>query len=95
MIGENGKVIMLVNQNKDTYARKTDEYIVAYIDLLGVTNKIQSKDSQLAKINYRIHTDAIKVNLIPPELTPQQTSVIYASEADVLNMALFGMTTKQ
>ncbi len=50
---------------------------------------------ELAKINYRIHTDAIKVNLIPPELTPQQTSTIYASEADVLNMALFGMTAKQ
>jgi len=49
----------------------------------------------LAKINYRIHTDAIKVNLIPPELTPQQTNLIYASEADVLNMALFGMTAKQ
>lgn len=44
---------------------------------------------------YRIHTDAIKVNLIPPELTPQQTSIIYVSEADVLNMALFGMTAKQ
>ena len=40
LIGEDGKVIMLVNQNKDTYDRKTDEYIVAYIDLLGVTNKI-------------------------------------------------------
>ncbi len=39
-------------------------------------------------------TDAIKVNLIPSELTPQQTSIIYASEADVLNMALFGMTAK-
>lgn len=49
----------------------------------------------LAKINYRIHTDAIKENLIPPELTPQQTSLIYASEADVLNMALFGKTAKQ
>ena len=49
----------------------------------------------MEKINYRIHTDAIKVNLIPPELTPQQTSIIYASEADVLNMALFGMTAKQ
>lgn len=47
------------------------------------------------KINYRIHADAIKVNLIPPELTPQQTSVMYASQADVLNMALFGMTAKQ
>ena len=49
----------------------------------------------LAKINYRIHTDAIKENLIPPELSPKQTSLVYANEADVLNMALFGMTAKQ
>jgi len=49
----------------------------------------------LTKINYRIHTDAIKSNLIPPELTPQQSNLIYASEADVLNMALFGKTAKQ
>jgi len=49
----------------------------------------------LAKINYRIHTDAIKENLIPPELTAQQIDLVYASEADVLNMALFGMTAKQ
>lgn len=49
----------------------------------------------LAKINYRIHTDAIKANLIPPELSGQQVNLIYASEADVLNMALFGMTAKQ
>src|SRR3989339_1675451 len=49
----------------------------------------------LTKINYRIHTDAIKENLIPPELTTRQTNLIYASEADVLNMALFGMTAKQ
>lgn len=49
----------------------------------------------LARINYRIHTDAIKEHLIPPELTPQQVNHIYASEADVLNMALFGMTAKQ
>lgn len=48
----------------------------------------------LTKINYRIHTDAIKTNLIPETLTPQQTSLIYASEADILNMALFGMTAK-
>jgi len=48
----------------------------------------------LAKINYRIHTDAIKENLIPPELTPRQINLVYASEADVLNMALFGMTAK-
>ena len=54
-----------------------------------------SAKRELAKINYRIHTDAIKTNLIPTELTAQQTSIIYASEADVLNMALFGMTAKQ
>ena len=48
----------------------------------------------LAKINYRLHTDAIKENLVPPELTPKQVNLIYASEADVLNMALFGMTAK-
>ncbi len=50
---------------------------------------------ELAKINYHIHTDAIKRNLIPVELTPQQTSVIYANEADVLNVALFGLTAKE
>ncbi len=49
----------------------------------------------LTKINYRIHTDAIKKNLIPPSLNPQQISHIYASEADVLNMALFGKTAQQ
>ena len=49
----------------------------------------------LAKINYRIHTDAIKENLIPPEVTAKQVSIIYASEADVLNVALFGKTAKQ
>lgn len=49
----------------------------------------------LAKINYRIHTDAIKENLIPAELTPSQINYIYASEADILNMALFGMTAKE
>ncbi|MPV86145.1 KilA-N domain-containing protein [Ostreibacterium oceani] len=50
---------------------------------------------QLTKINYRIHTDAIKENLIPAELTKQQVSFVYASEADILNMALFGKTAKQ
>ncbi len=49
----------------------------------------------LAKINYRIHTDAIKENLIPTELTKSQVNLVYASEADVLNVALFGMTAKQ
>lgn len=49
----------------------------------------------LTKINYRIHTNAIKEKLIPSELTQQQINFIYASEADVLNMALFGKTAKQ
>ncbi|HSV73112.1 MAG TPA: KilA-N domain-containing protein [Chthonomonadales bacterium] len=49
----------------------------------------------LARINYRIHTDAIKANLIPPQLTPHQINLIYASEADLLNMALFGKTAQQ
>ena len=53
-----------------------------------------SAKRELAKINYHIHTDAIKHNLIPAELTAKQTSIIYASEADVLNMALFGVTAK-
>jgi len=50
---------------------------------------------ELAKINYRIHTDSIKENLIPPELSKQQVNLVYASEADILNMALFGKTAKQ
>lgn len=58
--------------------------------LLGWTAK-----RELTKINYRIHTDAIKENLIPENLTPPQINYVYASEADVLNMALFGKTAKQ
>ncbi len=54
-----------------------------------------SAKRELAKINYHIHTDAIKNNLIPEKLTPVQTNIIYASEADVLNMAMFGITAKQ
>lgn len=49
----------------------------------------------LAKVNYRIHTDAIKENLIPKELPKEQINFVYADEADMLNMALFGMTAKQ
>ena len=49
----------------------------------------------MSKINYRIHTDAIKQNLIPQEVTPVQANIIYANEADVLNVAMFGMTAKQ
>jgi hypothetical protein len=54
-----------------------------------------SAKRELSKINYYIHTDAIKKNLIPAELTAQQISVIYANEADVLNVVLFGMTAKE
>ena len=54
-----------------------------------------SAKRELAKINYHIHTDAIKNNLIPVELTPKQTSIVYATEADVLNVALFGTTAKE
>lgn len=49
----------------------------------------------LAKVNYHIHTDAIKENLIPTEISKQQASFIYANEADLLNVALFGMTAKE
>ena len=54
-----------------------------------------SAKRELAKINYRIHTDAIKNNLIPAELTSKQISIVYADEADVLNVALFGKTAKE
>ena len=54
-----------------------------------------SAKRELAKINYRIHTDAIKQNLIPPELTPAQKSFVYADEADMLNVAMFGVAAKQ
>lgn len=65
--------------------------------------EVESKNQQLewnfqrtlAKVNYKIHTDAIKENLIPQTVGKLQTSFVYASEADVLNMALFGMTAKE
>ncbi len=49
----------------------------------------------LAKLNYRIHTDAVKAHLIPPEVTPAQAAITYATEADLLNVALFGHTARQ
>jgi hypothetical protein len=49
----------------------------------------------LSKLNYRIHTDAVKARLIPPEVTPAQAAITYATEADLLNVALFGQTAKQ
>ncbi len=54
-----------------------------------------SAKRELSKINYRIHTDDIKPNLIPSEVTRSQASLIYANEADVLNVAMFGQTAKQ
>ena len=54
-----------------------------------------SAKRELAKINYHIHTDAIKANLVPQEIDPYHKSLIYANEADVLNVALFGMTAKE
>ena len=54
-----------------------------------------SAKRELSKINYRIHTDAIKENLIPAQITQAQANIIYANEADVLNMAMFGKTAKQ
>lgn len=49
----------------------------------------------LAKINYRLHTDAIQTHLIPPEVTPKQAAITYANEADLLNVALFGQTARE
>lgn len=54
-----------------------------------------SAKRELSKINYRIHTDAIKNHLLPEEITPEQTSHVYADEADVLNVAMFGLTARQ
>ena len=54
-----------------------------------------SAKRELSKINYRIHTDAIQHYLIPNEVTPFQASIIYAEEADVLNVAMFGITARQ
>ncbi len=59
-------------------------------EMIGWTAK-----RELSKINYRIHTDAIKSHLIPEEVTKEQANIIYAEEADVLNVAMFGMTAKQ
>ena len=50
---------------------------------------------EISKLNYRVHTDAIKKNLIPPELASQQIHLTYASEGDLLNVALFGMTARE
>lgn len=73
-------------------------YIIKEFQRLKTEEQAQlgwSAKRELSKINYRIHTDAIKQNLVPEEITPAQASIIYANEADVLNVAMFGMTAKQ
>ena len=73
-------------------------YIVKEFQRLKTEEQKQigwSAKRELSKINYRIHTDAIKENLIPAQITPAQANIIYANEADVLNMAMFGKTAKQ
>lgn len=70
-------------------------YLIKEFQRLKEQEQLQlgwSAKRELSKINYHIHTDAIKQNLIPQEVTPLQVSKIYASEADVLNVALFGIT---
>ena len=70
--------------------KEFQRFKMAEQQLLGWTAK-----RELSKINYRIHTDAIKQNLVPAEVSEKQVSIIYANEADVLNVALFGMTAKE
>ena len=73
-------------------------YLITEFERLKAKEQEQigwSAKRELVKINYRIHTDAIQRNLVPPTLTRAQTSVVYASEADVLNVALFGLTHQQ
>ena len=73
-------------------------YLIQEFDRLKAEEQKQigwTAKRELSKINYRIHTDAIKQHLIPEEVTASQASIIYAEEADVLNVAMFGMTAKQ
>ena len=73
-------------------------YLIQEFDRLKAEEQKQigwSAKRELSKINYRIHTDAIKHNLIPDEVTPAQANIIYAEEADVLNVAMFGKTARQ
>ncbi|MBX2923238.1 MAG: KilA-N domain-containing protein [Chitinophagaceae bacterium] len=62
---------------------------------VGIVSKTGRYGGTLAKVNYRIHTDAIKENLIPQAITKQQAAFVYANEADLLNVALFGKTAAE
>lgn len=73
-------------------------YLIKEFQRLKANEQVQlgwSAKRELSRINYRIHTDAIKQHLIPVEVTPAQASIIYANEADVLNVAMFGMTARE
>ena len=73
-------------------------YLVMEFQRLKANEQVQiewTAKRELSKINYHIHTDAIKKNLVPEKVTNAQASIIYAEEADVLNVAMFGMTAKQ
>ena len=76
-------------------------YLVKEFQRFKVLEAQQNRDTldwnlkrTLAKVNYRIHTDAVQKHLVPPRLTPKQRGIVYADEADLLNVALFGMTAK-
>ena len=62
---------------------------------MRIVDYLWTGNREISKLNYRIHTDAIKDNLIPLELTPVQVAYTYANEADMLNVVLFGKTAKQ
>lgn len=73
-------------------------YLIREFQCLKTEEQAQlgwSAKRELSKINYRIHTDAIRQNLIPSEVTQAQANIIYVNEADVLNVAMFGMTARQ
>ncbi len=77
---------------------ESELYLVKEFQWLKVAEQTQlgwSVKRELAKINYRIHTDAIQQHLIPAAVTRAQMNIIYANEADVLNVALFGQTHQQ
>lgn len=104
-------IVTKVGINAGTYAQKDiafkfaswvsvefELYLIKEFQRLKTEEQKQlgwSAKRELAKINYHIHTHAISRNLVPKRVTPTQASVIYANEADVLNVALFGLTAKQ
>lgn len=90
--------IVMVRQSAALLSVEFELYLVKEFQRLKAAEQAQlgwSAKRELAKINYRIHTDAIQQHLIPAVVTRAQMSIIYANEADVLNVALFGQTHQQ